>query len=86
MEKNISVPTIKIGDHVEFPHRKNPSLKLTGYVINILTHTAIIEITDPLIFRSISGLEARQVVRFEKCKIIGHTNIDTFSPVLKVAR
>ncbi|WP_410985001.1 hypothetical protein [Bacillus cereus] len=39
MEKIISVPKFRIGDHVEFPHRKNPSIKLTGYVANILTHT-----------------------------------------------
>ncbi|PEP82113.1 DUF2187 domain-containing protein [Bacillus pseudomycoides] len=81
MEKIISVPTFKIGDHVEFPHRKNPSLKLTGYVANILTHTLIVEITDPLAFRSIPGLEARQVIRIEKCKIVGHSKFHAIKVV-----
>ncbi|MGH1145104.1 DUF2187 domain-containing protein [Bacillus pseudomycoides] len=86
MEKTISVPTIKIGDFVQFPHRKNPSIKLTGYVVNILTHTLIVEITDPLAFSSIPGLEARQVVRIEKCKVVGHSNTYIFSSIQKVAR
>ncbi|HGE5783199.1 TPA: DUF2187 domain-containing protein [Bacillus pseudomycoides] len=86
MEKTISVSTIKIGDYVQFPHRKNPSLKLTGYVVNILTNTLIVEITDPLAFRSIPGLEGRQVVRIEKCKIVGDSTTYTCSSIQKVAR
>ncbi|MCU4937249.1 DUF2187 domain-containing protein, partial [Bacillus cereus] len=43
MQKTISVPTIKIGDYVQFSDRKNPSLKLNGYVVNILTNTIIVD-------------------------------------------
>lgn len=86
MEKIISVPKFRIGDHVEFPHRKNPSIKLTGYVANILTHTLIVEITDPLAFRLIPGLEARQVVRIEKCKVVSASTTYICSSIQKVAR
>jgi len=72
MQQNVDTPIqyIKAGDTVEFPYRHNPNIKLTGTVINVLTYTIIVEITDKLTFQSIPGLEVRQVVRMEQYRLI----------------
>ncbi|MBJ7967371.1 MULTISPECIES: DUF2187 domain-containing protein [Bacillus] len=51
---------ITIGDYVQFSYRKNPNLKLTGYVVSVLQNTIVVEITE------IMGIEVddvRQVVK-----------------------
>ncbi|PED69297.1 DUF2187 family protein [Bacillus pseudomycoides] len=68
MEKTISVPTIKIGDFVQFPHRKNPSIKLTGYVVNILTNTIIVDISEMLKTKKYKEIDTRHVVKHGRCK------------------
>ncbi|EEL58499.1 Methylthioribose kinase [Bacillus cereus Rock4-18] len=40
--------TVKPGDNVQFPYRDNPSLKLAGYVVNILTNTIVVDILEML--------------------------------------
>ncbi|MGG3523658.1 DUF2187 family protein [Bacillus pseudomycoides] len=73
MEKTISVPTIKIGDFVQFPHRKNPSIKLTGYVVNILTNTIIVDISEMLKTKKYKEIDTRHVVkhgRYKKVRVL----------------
>ncbi|MDC6159392.1 DUF2187 family protein [Bacillus albus] len=51
---------VTIGDYVQFSYRKNPNLQLTGYVVNILQNTIVVDITE------IMGIEiddVRQVVK-----------------------
>lgn len=68
MEKTISVSTIKIGDYVQFPHRKNPSLKLTGYVVNILTNTIIVDISETIQNKGYKEIDVRHVVKHGQYK------------------
>ncbi|WP_114556613.1 DUF2187 family protein [Bacillus sp. PF5] len=63
MEKTISVPTIKIGDYVQFSNRKNPSLKLNGYVVNILTNTIIVDVSETIQNKGYKELDDRHVVK-----------------------
>lgn len=70
MEKTISVPTIKIGDYVKFPHRKNPSLKLYGYVVNILTNTIIVDVSETIQTEGYKELDVRHVVKHGRYKKI----------------
>ncbi|MGF1438249.1 DUF2187 family protein [Bacillus thuringiensis] len=51
---------IKIGDYVQFLYRKNPSLQLTGFVVNVLQNTIVVDITEMM---DIEVDDARQVVR-----------------------
>ncbi|MBE7099202.1 DUF2187 family protein [Bacillus cereus] len=51
---------VTIGDYVQFSYRKNPNLQLTGYVVNVLQNTIVVDITE------IMGIEiddVRQVVK-----------------------
>ncbi|BCA36934.1 MULTISPECIES: DUF2187 family protein [Bacillus cereus group] len=51
---------VTIGDYVQFSYRKNPNLKLTGYVVSVLQNTIVVDITE------IMGIEVddvRQVVK-----------------------
>ncbi|MEC0038285.1 DUF2187 family protein [Bacillus cereus] len=51
---------VTIGDNVQFSYRKNPNLQLTGYVVNVLQNTIVVDITE------IMGIEiddVRQVVK-----------------------
>lgn len=63
MEKTISVPTIKIGDYVQFSNHKNPSLKLNGYVVNILNNTIIVDVSETIQNKGYKELDARHVVK-----------------------
>ncbi|PHC36236.1 DUF2187 domain-containing protein [Bacillus toyonensis] len=54
------IAKVTIGEYVQFSYRKNPNLKLTGYVISVLQNTIVVEITE------IMGIEVddvRQVVK-----------------------
>ncbi|MDA2043878.1 DUF2187 domain-containing protein [Bacillus cereus group sp. Bc191] len=55
--------TLKIGDCVQFPYRKNPSLNLTGYVVNILTNTIVVDVSDMLGTETDEVVDVRQVVK-----------------------
>ncbi|ANV74555.1 DUF2187 domain-containing protein (plasmid) [Bacillus thuringiensis] len=51
---------VTIGNYVQFSYRKNPNLKLTGYVVSVLQNTIVVDITE------IMGIEVddvRQVVK-----------------------
>jgi uncharacterized protein YkvS len=61
MERTIS--TIKQGDYVQFPHRKDSSLKLTGYVVNILTNTIVVDISEMILSGKYKDIDTRQVVK-----------------------
>lgn len=51
---------VTIGDYVQFSYRKNPNLKLTGYVINVLQNTIVVDLTDIM---EIEVDDVRQVVK-----------------------
>lgn len=51
---------IKIGDYVQFLYRKNPSLQLTGFVVNVLQNTIVVDITEMM---AIEVDDVRQVVK-----------------------
>lgn len=57
------IMTVKIGDCVQFPYRKNPSLQLTGYVVSVLTNTIVVDISDMIETEKNEPLEVRQVVK-----------------------
>ncbi|EJR27765.1 DUF2187 domain-containing protein [Bacillus cereus] len=60
MEKII---TVKTGDYVQFPYHDNPSLKLTGYVVNVLTNTIVVDVSEILQIQENELIEIRQVVK-----------------------
>ncbi|MED1560071.1 DUF2187 family protein [Bacillus paramycoides] len=66
MERAIS--TIKQGDYVQFPHRKDSSLKLTGYVVNILTNTIVVDISEMILSEKYKDIDTRQVVKHGQYK------------------
>lgn len=66
MERTIS--TIKQGDYVQFPHRKDSSLKLTGYVVNILTNTIVVDISEMILNEKYKDIDTRQVVKHGRYK------------------
>ncbi|EJR28477.1 MULTISPECIES: DUF2187 family protein [Bacillus cereus group] len=37
---------VKLGDYVQFSYRKNPNLQLTGFVVNVLQNTIVVDITE----------------------------------------
>ncbi|AKR13276.1 MULTISPECIES: hypothetical protein [Bacillus cereus group] len=65
---------VTIGDYVQFPYRKNFNLQLTGYVVSILQHTIVVEIT------AIMGVEVydvRQVVKHGCYNKVVHKQINS---------
>ncbi|CAM4186221.1 methyltransferase [Bacillus manliponensis] len=60
----------QIGDSVQFPYRHNPSMKLVGSVVSILTNTIVVDTSDTL---DQSHIEARQLVKINQCKRL-HTS------------
>ncbi|PEJ57427.1 hypothetical protein CN685_29215 [Bacillus wiedmannii] len=63
-----TIPTnIKVGDYVTFPYRHNPSLQLTGYIVTVLEHTSIVDISEMESFFQL-GIDGRQVGRHEQYK------------------
>ncbi|MGG5737288.1 DUF2187 domain-containing protein [Bacillus cereus group sp. IBL03679] len=63
--------TVKRGEYVQFPYRDNPSLKLTGYVVNILTNTIIVEVSEMLQTQENELIDIRQVVKHGCYKKVG---------------
>ncbi|NIL29323.1 DUF2187 domain-containing protein [Bacillus thuringiensis] len=51
---------ITIGGYVQFSYRKNPNLKLIGYVVSVLQNTIVVEITEIM---GIGVDDVRQVVK-----------------------
>lgn len=66
MERTIS--TIKQGDYVQFSYRKNSSLKLTGCVVNILTNTIVVDISEMILSGKYKDIDTRQVVKHGQYK------------------
>nr|WP_042891553.1 DUF2187 family protein [Bacillus cereus] len=59
-----SFSTIKIGDNVQFPYRKDTSLQLSGSVVKIFENTIIVDITEMLQRDGrINEIEDRQLVK-----------------------
>ncbi|OUC03342.1 DUF2187 domain-containing protein [Bacillus thuringiensis serovar medellin] len=52
---------VTIGSFVQFPYRNNSSLQLTGYVVNILENTIVVDIAEIAETHAID--ETRQVVK-----------------------
>ncbi|MCZ6943985.1 DUF2187 domain-containing protein [Bacillus mycoides] len=52
---------VTIGSFVQFPYRNNSSLQLTGYVVNILQNTIVVDIAEIAETHAID--ETRQVVK-----------------------
>lgn len=51
---------VKLGDYVQFSYRKNPNLQLTGFVVNVLQNTIVVDITEMM---DIEVDDVRQVVK-----------------------
>ncbi|WP_144514437.1 DUF2187 family protein [Bacillus thuringiensis] len=51
---------VKLGDYVQFAYRKNPNLQLTGFVVNVLQNTIVVDITELM---DIEVDDVRQVVK-----------------------
>ncbi|MEC0036473.1 DUF2187 family protein [Bacillus cereus] len=63
---------VTIGDYVQFSYRKNLNLQLTGYVVNVLQNTIVVDITE------IMGIEiddVRQVVKHGCYNKVAHKQI-----------
>ncbi|PER97002.1 DUF2187 domain-containing protein, partial [Bacillus cereus] len=69
MEKINLVLNINKGDYVQFSYRKDPSLKLSGYVVTILTNTIIVDISQMVQLQKYQDLDVYQVVK-HGCYII----------------
>ncbi|MGE8056001.1 DUF2187 domain-containing protein [Bacillus mycoides] len=52
---------VTIGSFVQFPYRNNSSLQLTGYVVNILQNTIVVDIAEIAETHAID--ETRKVVK-----------------------
>ncbi|ANS51611.1 hypothetical protein BM86_33625 [Bacillus thuringiensis] len=64
MTSNTITTNIKAGDYVTFPYRHNTSLQLTGYIVTVLEHTSMVDISEMESFFQL-GIDGRQVVRYE---------------------
>jgi uncharacterized protein YkvS len=51
---------VTLGDYVQFSYRKNPNLQLTGFVVNVLQNTIVVDITEII---DIEVDDVRQVVK-----------------------
>ncbi|MED0951763.1 DUF2187 family protein [Bacillus mobilis] len=51
---------VTLGDYVQFSYRKNPNLQLTGFVVNVLQNTIVVDITEVM---DIEVDDVRQVVK-----------------------
>jgi uncharacterized protein YkvS len=68
MASNATATNINIGDYVTFPYRHDhPSLQVTGYIVKVLEHTSIVDISEMESFFQL-GIDGRQVVRHEQYK------------------
>ncbi|PJN59426.1 methyltransferase [Bacillus mycoides] len=64
---------IKIGDSVQFRYRHDTSIILIGSVVNVLTHTIVVDVSDSQ--NKITGLKDRQLVKFGQFKKIQKQNM-----------
>ncbi|MEK4504178.1 DUF2187 family protein [Bacillus sp. FSL R12-0069] len=69
MASNGSIHKINVGDYVTFPYRHNPSLQVTGYIVTVLEHTSIVDISEMDSFFEL-GIDGRQVVRHEQYHLV----------------
>ncbi|PDZ06657.1 DUF2187 domain-containing protein [Bacillus cereus] len=53
---------VTLGDYVQFSYRKNPNLQLTGFVVNVLQNTIVVDITEVMDFEVD---DVRQVVKHD---------------------
>ena len=51
---------VTLGDYVQFSYRKNSNLQLTGFVVNVLQNTIVVDITEIM---DIDVDDVRQVVK-----------------------
>lgn len=64
-EKSVNV---KIGDSVQFRYRHASSVTLIGSVVNVLTNTIVVDVSD--FSNKIPGVENRQLVKLGQFKKI----------------
>ncbi|MBY0595126.1 methyltransferase [Bacillus bingmayongensis] len=64
---------VKIGDSVQFRYRHDTSVILIGSVVNVLTNTIVVDVSDCP--NKITGLEDRQLVKFGQFKKIRKQNM-----------
>ncbi|QDZ77273.1 DUF2187 family protein [Bacillus cereus] len=69
MASNATATNIKVGAYVTFSYRHNPSLQLTGYIVRVLEHTSIVDISEMESFFEL-GIDGRQVVRHEQYHLV----------------
>ncbi|MGN4669211.1 DUF2187 family protein [Bacillus cereus group sp. MYBK234-1] len=67
MASNGSINKINVGDYVTFSYRHNLSLQVTGYIVKILEHTSMVDISEMESFFQL-GIDGRQVFRHEQYK------------------
>ena len=59
MASNGSIHKINVGDYVTFPYRHNPSLQVTGYIVRVLEHTSIVDISEMESFFNLELMDAK---------------------------
>ncbi|OQR53314.1 DUF2187 domain-containing protein [Bacillus sp. CDB3] len=55
--------TVSIGEYVQFPYRKNPSLQLTGYVVSVLMNTIVVDVSEIMGIEESEIDDVRQVIK-----------------------
>ncbi|MGQ3740585.1 DUF2187 domain-containing protein [Bacillus sp. Fil] len=68
MASNVIANKIKIGSYVKFLYRKNDSLELTGYIVNMLENTIIVDISEMILSKKYKNIDTRQVVKHGQYK------------------
>ena len=63
---------VKLGDYVQFLYRKNSNLQLTGFVVNILQNTIVVDITEMV---DIEVDDVRRVVKHGYYNKVVHKQI-----------
>ncbi|MEK4503684.1 MULTISPECIES: DUF2187 family protein [Bacillus] len=69
MASNVFAANINIGRVCNIPYRHDPSLQVTGYIVKVLEHTSIVDISEMKSFFQL-GIDGRQVVRHEQYKTV----------------
>ncbi|OQR53416.1 DUF2187 family protein [Bacillus sp. CDB3] len=67
MASNAIINKLNVGDYVTVPYRHDLSLQLTGYIVTVLKHISIVDISEMESFLQL-GINGRQVVRHEQYK------------------
>ncbi|AUB67309.1 DUF2187 domain-containing protein (plasmid) [Bacillus cereus] len=69
-----------LDDVVQFCYRKNPSIRLTGYVVSVLENTVIVDISN-MQHSLDKGIAIRQVVRHGKYTKVPNEQVEQEEPI-----